>query len=77
MTDPEKLARAVLLFHQGGNWGEEQRRLWRLFTAEDGATTKVLCDLARRVLKPMEGDNANTAVSGEVESARIPQDRLL
>jgi hypothetical protein len=45
----DRLARAVLLFHRGGPWSEADRATWRKLTGEDEATTKVLCDLARRV----------------------------
>jgi hypothetical protein len=51
VTPAERLARAVLIFHAGGTWGENERALWREFTRHDGATTKVLCDLAREILK--------------------------
>jgi hypothetical protein len=46
---PERLARAVLLFHRGGPWTDQDREVWRTLTGEDDATTRVLCDLARRV----------------------------
>ena len=45
----DRLARAVLLFHRGGPWTDEDRATWRELTGEDEATTKVLCDLAREV----------------------------
>lgn len=54
ITDAEKLARAVLLFHQGGEWTPEMRELWRVYTGYRDGTTKVLCDLARRVLAKEE-----------------------
>ena len=66
MSPAERLARAVLIFHAGGTWGENERALWREFTRHDGATTKVLCDLAREILKGENngcegpaGDNAS------------------
>jgi len=49
MTDAERLAKAVLLFHGGGPWFARDRELWSALTGEREATTKVLCDLARRI----------------------------
>lgn len=45
----ENLARAVLLFHRGGPWTLEDRQMWLALTGEEDATTKVLCDFARKV----------------------------
>lgn len=45
----ERLARAVLLFHRGVPWSDEDIAIWKALTGEWDATTKVLCDLARRV----------------------------
>jgi hypothetical protein len=50
MTDLERLARAVLLFHHGGPWRDADREVWLKLTGQYDATTKVLCDLAREVL---------------------------
>jgi hypothetical protein len=47
----ERLARAVLRFHRGGPWTEQERIEWVMLTGEEAATTKVLCDLARRLLR--------------------------
>jgi hypothetical protein len=44
----EKLAAAVLLFHRGGEWTADDRAAWRALTDSEEATTKTLCDLARR-----------------------------
>lgn len=44
----EKLAAAVLLFHRGGEWSDNDRQMWRALTDSEEATTKTLCDLARR-----------------------------
>jgi hypothetical protein len=44
------LALAVLMFHRGGPWTNTDRATWRGLTGRDEATTKVLCDLARRGL---------------------------
>jgi hypothetical protein len=52
MTDVERLARAVLLFHRGGQWTGEMRNEWVMLTDSEDATTKALCDLARRLLRP-------------------------
>lgn len=51
ISDAEKLARAVLLFHRGGPWSDTDRELWRHYTGSDDATTRSLCDLARRVMR--------------------------
>jgi len=45
----EKLARAVLLFHRGGEWTAYDREMWIVLTGQHDATTKTLCDLAREV----------------------------
>lgn len=58
ITDTEKLAMAVLLFHRGGEWSPSDGELWRLYTGYGDATTKVLCDLARRVRSQEEKRNA-------------------
>ena len=50
MTPLERLARAVLMFHRGGPWTGQERIEWVMLTSEEDATTKVLCDLARRLL---------------------------
>lgn len=50
MTPVERLARAVLLFHRGGAWTGMDRNEWVMLTSSDEATTRVLCDLARRLL---------------------------
>ena len=44
----ERLAQAVLMFHRGGPWTADDRVVWHALTGQDEATTKVLCDLARR-----------------------------
>lgn len=46
----EALARAVLMFYQGGPWTLDDRAKWHQVTGSPEATTKVLGDLARRVL---------------------------
>jgi hypothetical protein len=50
VTPIERLSRAVLLFHRGGSWTGTDRLEWVMLTGEEDATTKVLCDLARRLL---------------------------
>jgi hypothetical protein len=52
MTPLERLARAVLAFHRGGQWTGTDRNEWVMLTGEEDATTKTLCDLARRLLVP-------------------------
>jgi hypothetical protein len=44
-----KLALAVVLFHRGGPWTPVDQERWRSYTGSDEATTKVLCDLARKL----------------------------
>jgi hypothetical protein len=50
MSDLDRLGRAVLLFHRGGQWTGQDRNEWVMLTGEEDATTKVLCDLARKLL---------------------------
>ncbi len=54
LDQAERLARAVLLFHRGGPWGDEEREAWKALTGCDEATTRVLCDLARQVRQRAE-----------------------
>jgi hypothetical protein len=49
ISQAERLARAVILFFRGGPWSEQDRELWRHYTGSDDATTRTLCDLARRI----------------------------
>jgi hypothetical protein len=49
LSNAERLARAVLLFHGAIEWNDEQRELWDALTGQKEATTRVLCDLARKV----------------------------
>lgn len=49
MTEAQKLAKAVLMFFRGGDFGAEQKATWLALTGSDEATTKTLCDLARKV----------------------------
>jgi hypothetical protein len=62
MTDAERLARAVLLFHRGGMWTEMDREEWELLTGSGEASTKTLCDLARRTA-PEEEPALNARVA--------------
>jgi hypothetical protein len=48
-SNAERLARAVLLFHRGGRWTEDDQEMWEALTGAKDATTKALCDLARVV----------------------------
>ena len=45
----ERLAAAVLLFHRGGPWTAADMQAWKALTDADEATTKALCDFARKV----------------------------
>jgi hypothetical protein len=45
----ENLASAVLLFHRGGEWTYQDRLAWQVLTGSEDATTKSLCDFARKV----------------------------
>ena len=47
---PHMLARAVLLFHGAVEWTAECRTEWEMLTGSSEATTRTLCDLARRTL---------------------------
>lgn len=51
MTPLERLARAVLLFHGNGPWLSDKSDEWLMLTGNREATNRVLCDLARRLLK--------------------------
>jgi hypothetical protein len=64
VTELERLARAVLLFHRGGPWTEADRYAWRGLTGEDEATTKVLCDLARQTVTFVERVEARQRANG-------------
>lgn len=46
----EKLAAAVQLFHRGGPWTADDQAAWLALTDTREATTKSLCDFARRVV---------------------------
>jgi hypothetical protein len=49
MSDAEKLARAVLMFYQGGAWGDNDRETWVMLTGSEDVTTRTIGNLARRV----------------------------
>jgi hypothetical protein len=51
MSDAERLARAVLMFHQGSPWLPSDAISWQALTGERDCTTKALCDLARQTLR--------------------------
>jgi|HubBroStandDraft_6_1064221.scaffolds.fasta_scaffold1614879_2 hypothetical protein len=44
----ENLAAAVLLFHRGGPWTAADTQAWQALTGTTDATTKSLCDFARK-----------------------------
>jgi hypothetical protein len=62
LSDVEKLARAVLLFHRGGQWTDTDSEMWLLLTGEIDVTTKALCDFARKVRKTEEEKNGNRRI---------------
>lgn len=41
----------VLLFHHGGAWTTDNKAEWKKITGHTEATTKVLCDHVRKMLK--------------------------
>jgi hypothetical protein len=45
-----QLAKAVLLFYRIGPWTDADAAVWLSLTGQPEATTKTLCDLARRLL---------------------------
>jgi hypothetical protein len=51
MNDAERLARAVLMFHQSREWTPQARAAWQALTGSEDATTRTLCDLARETLE--------------------------
>ena len=55
LSDAERLARAVLLFHRGGTWTADDAEIWQALTGSTDATTRTLCELARRVRRQEEG----------------------
>jgi hypothetical protein len=51
MTLAERLARAALMFCHSGAWTPRHSLIWLELTGRTEATTKVFCDLARRVVE--------------------------
>lgn len=49
LSKAERLARAVLLFFDPGEWTKEKREEWLALTGSDEATSRTLADLAREV----------------------------
>jgi hypothetical protein len=47
---PLHLARAVLMFYNSGCWTNADRAEWLRLTGDTEATTRSLCNLARRVI---------------------------
>lgn len=47
----EEALRLVLLWHSAAPWDEEKRAEWKAATGSPDATTAVLCDHIRKVLK--------------------------
>lgn len=54
------VAEALLLFHAGGPWDEDRAARWFNLTNCVEATTRNLCELARRALLAMPEDLAAT-----------------
>jgi hypothetical protein len=54
MTGAERLARAVLLFHKGGEWTSDNLAEWEIVTDSSEVSTEVLCDVARQVLADVD-----------------------
>lgn len=50
LTGTVRLASAVLLFHRGGPWTPQDHAAWLALTGSPLATTRTLCDLARRTI---------------------------
>jgi hypothetical protein len=44
MSDAERLATAVLLFHKGGQWTDSDDILWEKLVGSSSATSRTLCD---------------------------------
>lgn len=65
LSPAARLAQAVLLFHGPPPWTKEQRLMWQSLTGEASATTRALCDFARRVLRGGEERAARAAVLQE------------
>lgn len=49
LTNAERLARAVLMFHDGSQWDDDKSATWKALTGSDEVTTKALGNLARAV----------------------------
>jgi hypothetical protein len=49
LSDAERLARALLLFHRNGPWMPGDREVWFALTGKQECSSRVLCDLAREV----------------------------
>jgi hypothetical protein len=46
------------MFHSNGSWTKEKQELWKEITGTYEATTKTLCDLARKVRSEEEKKNS-------------------
>jgi hypothetical protein len=58
LSNAEKLARAVLLFHSSGPWDKERQEFWKSLTGTYESTSKSLCNLARVVRVEEETKNS-------------------
>jgi L-cysteine desulfidase len=54
MSNAERLARAVLLFHGSTIWTADDTEMWVALTGSQDATTRTLCNLARWVRREEE-----------------------
>lgn len=62
LAKAERLARAVLMFFEPGDWSREKREVWIAMTGKEDATSKVLGDLAREVRDEEEALDAVVGV---------------
>lgn len=47
----DRVARAVLLFHRGGPWTDQDHALWFMLTDTSEVTTKALCNFVRKAIQ--------------------------
>src|SRR4051812_6599472 len=47
LSEAERMALAVLMFHRGGDWTDGARAEWLALTGYDECTTVTLCNVAR------------------------------
>lgn len=66
MTDLERLALAVLLFHRGGAWSTDDHKNWLELTGTPLATSRNLCNLARKLIG--NGPSPETNLAGPLQN---------